>query len=169
VFAAIDCDWPPVVGDAEAEQAWDGCRRRLHTFEARLASGRTGAALRQAPSADEVAAAAAGTSGGDAHAGRVLPGALRSWSKGEHLGRMQGSGRFSWCREVAFVAEEVGDARRYVDLLRSQGDYQGLRRAGLDDADLGVERFSEVVAARLGDGPRPFWFTYRARVGVTPV
>ena len=34
VFAALDCDWPPVLGDAIVEQAWDDCRRTLRVFDA---------------------------------------------------------------------------------------------------------------------------------------
>ena len=51
-------------------------------------------------------------------------------------------------------------------LFRSQGDYQALRRHGLDDEALGIDRFAAEVAAALGDGEHPFWFTYRARIGV---
>jgi len=164
VFAAVDCDWPPVVGDAASEQAWETCRRRLRALEARAASAVDDDDLRRpltpAELADEAYSAA------DAHRDRTLPGALRSWAKSDHLRRMRASGRFRWCREVACVAEEQGDGARFLGLLRSQGDYQGLRRRGLSDADLGADAFASVVADRLGDRPRPWWFVYRARLGV---
>ena len=37
VFAAIDCDWPPSVGHARAEQAWHTARATIATHEHRLA------------------------------------------------------------------------------------------------------------------------------------
>ena len=163
VFAAIDCDWPPVVGDAPAEQAWDTCRRQIRVFETRLAEGASGEELRApiVPGDREVAA----HSGIDAHRQRTLPEGVRSWSKSEHLGRMIASGRFLWCREIAMASTDSGDAARFVGLLRSQGDYQTLRRHGLDDAVLGVDAFAERVSALLGHDRRPWSFVYRARLG----
>jgi hypothetical protein len=134
--------------------------------EARLARGEGADALAAPVAADDPDAA--GHSPDDAHARRTLPGGVRSWSKGEHLARMRASGLFTWCREVAMTAEEPGDADRFVGLLRSQGDYQTLRRHGLDDAALGVDRFAALVRERWGDAPRPWQFVYRARIGVTP-
>lgn len=78
---------------------------------------------------------------------------------------MIASGAFEWCREIALAATEDGDARRFIDLLRSQGDYQTLKRQGLDDAALGVETFAAFIESRLGDERRPWRFVYRARIG----
>lgn len=166
VFAAIDCDWPPVVGDHVAERAWETCRRRMRVFESRLAAGSTGAALR-AEVRDEDREAAA-YSGIDAHVNRQLSGEVRSWSKSGHLDRMSRSGLFGWCREVAMTSVEDGDADRFVGLLKSQGDYQTLRRHGLTDADLGVDHFAATALARLGPDPRPWHFVYRARLAFAP-
>jgi SAM-dependent methyltransferase len=166
VFAAIDCDWPPVVGDHVAEQAWDTCRRHIRVFESRLAAGLTGAALR-APVGEEDREAA-NYSGIDAHVNRRLPEGVRSWSKSGHLDRMTRSGLFAWCREIAIASVDEGDAGRFVGLLKSQGDYQALRRHRLEDADLAVDRFDAVVRARLGPEPRTWHFIYRARLAFTP-
>lgn len=163
VFAAVDCDWPPVVGDVVAEQAWDSCRRQIRVFETRLASGAEGDRLRAAVAEDD--REAANYSGIDAHRRHQLPEGVRSWSKSEHLERIAASGRFRWCREVAMASTDTGDAARFIGLLKSQGDYQTLRRHGLTDADLGVEAFTEIVEDRLGAEPRPWSFTYRARLG----
>lgn len=162
VFAAIDCDWPPIVGDAVAEQAWDACRRQIRVFETRLASGASGEQLR-APLADvdrEVA-----NSGIDMHQSRQLPEGVRRWSKVGHLQTIAASGRFRWWREIAMASVDAGNALRFVGLLKSQGDYQTLRRHGLADADLGVDRFAQLVDHRLGSEPRPWSFGYRVRVG----
>ena len=165
VFAAIDCDWPPVVGDHVAEHAWHTCRSRIRVFETRLAAGSSDELLR-APITDDDPEAAQ-NSVIDAHLNRRLAEGVRSWSKAGHLQRMTESGVFAWCREVALAADEMGDAQRFVHLLQSQGDYQTLRRRGLDDELLGVDRFAAVARRRLGVEQRPWQFVYRARLGFT--
>ena len=42
VFAAMDCDWPPSVGSARAEAAWQACRARVRAYDERLAAGARG-------------------------------------------------------------------------------------------------------------------------------
>ncbi|MCU1372982.1 MAG: methyltransferase domain containing protein [Actinomycetia bacterium] len=163
VFAAIDCDWPPTVGVAAAEQAWATCRTRIRVFETRLAHGLAGDELR-APVADDDPAKL-GYSGPDAHRDRTLVAGVRSWSKDGHLARMIESGRFAWCHELAVHGEEEGTAERFVALLRSQGDYQTLRHAGVSDEHLGVTTFEEVCRAALGAEPRRWLFTWRVRLG----
>lgn len=165
VFAAVDCDWPPTVASAPLEKAWADCRRALRVFEARLAEGRAGAELGRPVRPDDPAGRA--DSGRDAHRERILAGGVRSWSKDGHLERMHGSGHFGWCHELALHRVEEGDAARFVALFRSQGDYQALRRAGLDDEVLGVTQLAALADAAL-PGRRPWWFTYRVRIGVVP-
>jgi SAM-dependent methyltransferase len=166
VFAAIDCDWPPVVGDHIAERAWDDCRRQIRVYESRLADGLSGDALRASVSPADRDGASYSSS--DAHRNRRLPEGVRSWSKSGHLDRLNASGLFAWCREVALASTDRGDAERFVGLLKSQGDYQALRRYGLDDADLGVDCFEHLVNERLGHHLRPWRFIYRARLAFTP-
>ena len=138
VFAALDCDWPPSVGSIRAERAWDRCRATAREREAEWAREQPG---------DEVA---------------------HAWAKSEHLARMVASGRFADCRELGFHTTEDGDADRFVDLLLSQGELQTLRRHGYDDTSLGLDLFRAEVHAALGEQARPFWFTYRMRLGVAP-
>lgn len=163
VFAAIDCDWPPGVGDAEVEQEWDACRRTIRVLESRLASGEEGQLLRR-PVSDEDRASIV-YSGADAHREAHLSGALLSWSKSGHLDRMLASGLYGSCLELSVESTEAGDGSRFLGLMRSQGDYQTLRRAGLTDTELGLDRLSAVVANRLGGDPREFVFVYRIRLG----
>ena len=85
-----------------------------------------------------------------------------------HLERLQASGLFAWCREVALASTDRGNTARFVGLLKSQGDYQALRRHGLDDTDIGVDRFERLVHDRLGDDLRPWRFVYRARLAFAP-
>lgn len=165
VFAAIDCDWPPSVGSARAEQSWHAARATVAVHERQLAgwSGPTEAhAASSSPQSDELRPRAVDDPG----AAVTIAEGVRYWAKGEHLRRMVASQRFAHCVEVAAVAEETGDAERFVQLFKSQGDYQALRRNGLDDAALGVDVFADEVQAALGDTSCPFWFTYRARIGV---
>ncbi len=169
VFSAIDCDWPPSVGNAEAEQAWHAARANVAVHERRLANAATetlNEALRapsSSPQSDDLRPAESG----DPSAAAVIGDGAHYWHKGEHLGRMVASGQFQHCVEIAALSEERGDADRFVELFRSQGDYQALHRHGLADATLGVDEFARRTRAALGPSKRPFWFTYRARIGVS--
>lgn len=162
VFAALDCDWPPVVGDLVAEKAWNDCRHRSLIFERRLADGLSGESL--AAPVTKADLDRQSYSGLDPHLDRRLVDSVRSWSKSGHLERMHASGRFAWAREIALAAVEEGNAARFVGLFKSQGDYQALRRHGLSDADLGVDTFAAIADERLGDVPRPWQFVYRIRL-----
>lgn len=168
VFASIDCDWPPSVGDARAEQAWHTARATVAVHERRLAqaAGEPTTRARRAPSSSPQSDDLRPTTPGDQSAGAVIADGVRYWHKGGHLGRMVESGQFQHCAEIAALAVESGDANRFVQLFRSQGDYQALQRHGIDDQTLGVDEFSGEVHAALGPTKRPFWFTYRARIGV---
>ncbi len=165
-FAALDCDWPPSIGSATAEAAWGRCRGRVAAYEERLRSGLTGDDLRQP--LDDGAPALPEWFSRDPNKGRAsMARGVRSWSKDAHLARMRDSGAFEWCTEVAALGAEPGGGARFVDVLRSQGDLQTLLKEGVDEDLLGVPDLAAVVQAAVGDAPRPLWFTWRARVGVT--
>ena len=165
VFAALDCDWPPSVGNVRAEQAWHTTRATVATFEHKLAGWAetvpSAHVTSSSPQSDELR-----PTGSDPAAAVTIAEGVSFWHKGEHLKRMVVSQQFQHCVEVAALGEERGDAERFVQLFRSQGDYQALRRNGYDDEALGVDRFAAEVHAALGTAERAFWFTYRARVGV---
>ncbi len=165
VFAAIDCDWPPAVGSAEAEQAWSDCRATVRVLERRVAEGASPAELAR-PVRDTTEWSS--YDGVDPHRDRVLADGVRSWPKSGHLDRIAASGHFGWVRELVTHSVEEGDAHRFVGLLRSQGDYRTLRRHGLTDEQLGADELDRIARATLGSTPRPWLFSYRARSGVTP-
>lgn len=178
VFAAIDADWPPVTGVVGAEVAWAAAHGRMRVLEARLAAGFTGDDLREPIRADDPVLVDEDLR--DPHRNRTLPGGVRSWSKREHLDRMVASGLFAYTRELVFdgpVTDLVGAspaavADRVVDLMSSQGSYHGLRRAGLPDADIGIDRFEHDVrvaysALTAGAVPR-LSFSWRVRIGIVP-
>lgn len=168
VFAALDCDWPPSVGNARAERAWHAARARVAVHERRLAGAPSPAPASQpmarssSPQSDDLRPVSAG----DPTAAVTIADGVQYWHKGEHLGRMIASDRFAHCIEITALGEERGSADRFVALFKSQGDYQALRRHGLDDHTLGIDQFDSEVRAALGAGDLPFWFTYRARIGV---
>jgi SAM-dependent methyltransferase len=167
LLAIIDADWPPVSGVAGAEDAWRVLHERIRVLEARVAAGESGDGLRQ-PITDEDPALVDDDLA-DPHRNRVLPGGLRSWSKSGHLDRMKRSGHFGFTRELALSEPETGGVERFCALMYSQGSYQGLRRQGLSDDEIGAPEFEQQVrssfaAARSFSG---LSFTWRVRLGVT--
>jgi ubiquinone/menaquinone biosynthesis C-methylase UbiE len=173
VFAALDCDWPPAVGSATAEQAWHTARAIVAGFERELGASPRADTSSVRPSVREPSSSPQTDdlrpiNSQDPTSGVTIVDGVQFWHKEQHLRRMVASGHFSHCIEVAALGEEHGNADRFVQLFCSQGDYQALRRHGYDDEALGVERFSDEAKAALGDKDRPFWFTYRARIGVRP-
>ncbi len=170
VFATVDADWPPVAGVVEAEMAWATVHKRIRVFEARLAAGEEQADLRRP--IDNADPALVDEDLADPHRNRAMPGGVRSWSKSEHLGRMQQSGLFSFTRELVFDAP-LGEssAERFVALLRSQGSYQALAKAGLTDEEIGADVFERDVltgfasSVERGHTPR-MSFSWRVRLGV---
>jgi SAM-dependent methyltransferase len=168
VFAAIDCDWPPSVGNARAERAWHDARAIVASHERGIAGWAEGSAPLPRPSSSPQTDELRPVDPNDGAAAVTILDGVQFWHKNEHLARMIDSQQFYHCVEIAAVGEERGDADRFVQLFRSQGDYQALRRHGLDDATLGIDAFAADVRAVLGDAEHPFWFTYRARIGVRP-
>ncbi len=171
VFATVDADWPPVSGVVEAEAAWAVVHKRIRVFEARLAAGEEHTELRRPVDDDDPALVDEDLV--DPHRNRAMPGAMRSWSKTEHLSRMVASGHFSYTRELVFDEPLPGErsAERFVALLRSQGSYQALVKAGLSDAEIGADAYSRGVNAGFaasmaaGNAPR-ISFSWRVRLGV---
>ena len=165
VFAALDCDWPPSIGNAEAEQAWHTTRATVAIHEREIAGWAprsTSRAASSSPQTDQLRP----IDPDDAAAAVTITDGVKFWHKGEHLGRMIRSQQFVHCLEIAALGQERGNAGRFVELFKSQGDYQALRRHGFDDAALGIDRFESDVVAAVGTDEFPFWFTYRARIGV---
>ena len=152
IFAALDCDWPPSIGNRQAEAAWVSCRNSVAKFEARVHGG---------PEIDLPP-----TFYRDATNRTLAPG-VRYWSKDDHLSRIEASGRFSFSREVILHQTEPGSADRFIALLRSQGDLQTLVKKGVTEREMGVEAFAGAVRAAVGSDPITFWFTYRVRLGMT--
>jgi len=90
----------------------------------------------------------------------------RRWEKSGHLARMRESGLFRWSTELALGHVESGGADRVVALAETQGGVVALRQAGVRDDDIGLDDLRHVATAVLGTEERPWWWTYRLRVGV---
>lgn len=167
VLAAVDADWPPVAGNVRAERAWTDLDRRFRVFEERAAAGKRGEALRQPVEAGPSAPGTADADGGTRQRGDF---GQRSWDKAGHLARLAASGHFAFTREVALDEASGGAAARFVALLQSHGTYRHLRRLGLSDGDLGVDRFEREVGEAFATAAVAYdlTFTWRARLGVTP-
>jgi ubiquinone/menaquinone biosynthesis C-methylase UbiE len=88
------------------------------------------------------------------------------WAKSGHLTRMRDSGVFRWSTELALSHVESGGADRVIALAETQGGVVALRQRGVADEDIGLEDLRRVTTAVLGPEPRPWWWTYRVRVGV---
>lgn len=167
VFATVDGDWPPVCGVVAAEAAWMTIERRIRVIEARVARGDDPGAPITDGDPD-----LADHDHHDPHRNRAMPNAQRSWPKSSHLANIVGSGRFGYARELVLDApiEGSGGAERFIGLKRSQGSYQGLRRLGLTDADIGMDAFERAVHDAFASAPGSPALTcsWRVRLGVVP-
>jgi ubiquinone/menaquinone biosynthesis C-methylase UbiE len=131
VFAALDCDWPPVVG-WEAEAAYLEFSRTTHALEEQ----------------------------------RGVADTIKRWAKDKHLERIKQSGRFRYVREILVHSQEMGNAERLVGLAMSQGSVQDLLKLGLSEQEVGLAKLRENADKLLGAEPRPWYFSYRMRIGV---
>ena len=91
---------------------------------------------------------------------------LVSAEKSGHLGRMNESGRFRFTREFMLHHIDEGSASRLVGLALSQGSVQSLRKAGLSDEEIGLERLRDDLAALGSDETERWYWTSRIRVGI---
>ena len=91
---------------------------------------------------------------------------LRRWSKGEHLSRMQASGRFRYVKELWVHQAAMGNAERLIGLALSSGAVGALLRKGLSESDLGLDDLRAVAAEVLGEALKPWYFSYHVRIGI---
>lgn len=82
---------------------------------------------------------------------------LKRWDKSGHFGRMQESGCFRYVREVVVQHIDKGNSERLVGLALSQGGVQSLLKAGLSEANIGIDRLRELAETKLGPHPK-LWF-----------
>jgi SAM-dependent methyltransferase len=84
----------------------------------------------------------------------------------DHLGRLQRSGLFRHCAELAVHGRDQGGADRLVGLafsvIANAGDFLA---DGATEDELGFTALREVAARRLSE-PTIWWWTYRVRLAV---
>ncbi len=91
---------------------------------------------------------------------------VRRWLKHQHLDRMQASGRFRFTKEIVLHHIEIGNAERLVGMARSLRGLMGLLKHGLSEAAIGLDELRAVVQRTLGDELKPWYFSYRVRIGI---
>ena len=91
---------------------------------------------------------------------------VKKWPKQEHLACMKDSGLFRYLREVLVHQVESGSADRLVGLAKSQGGVESLLKHGLSEEQVGLTKLRETAARILGEEPRPWYFSYRLRIGI---
>ncbi|MGO8882710.1 MAG: class I SAM-dependent methyltransferase [Streptosporangiaceae bacterium] len=82
-----------------------------------------------------------------------------------HRETLAASGLFRHVSEGAVHGRDEGDAERVAAVALSQGGAVALLAAGLTEEEIGLTAVREIAARRL-PGPRPWWWTYRVRLGV---
>ncbi len=91
---------------------------------------------------------------------------VQRWPKHQHLDRMQASGCFRFSREVLLHHVEMGNAERLVGIACSQAGLMGLLTHGLTESEIGLDALRAVARRTLGDELKPWYFSYRVRVGI---
>jgi len=91
---------------------------------------------------------------------------IPSWSKSEHLRRMQGSNYFRFTREFYLHHMEMGNAERLVLGALSYGLVQSLLKAGVTEHELGLDTLRAEAEHILGKEPKPWYWSVQVRVGV---
>jgi hypothetical protein len=97
---------------------------------------------------------------------RNLSDGLQNWRKSEHLARMKASGHFRYTKEIVLHNQELGNADRLIGMVLSQGGVMTALKSGLTEDELGLTELRAVTKRVLGDEQRPWYFSYRLRVGV---
>jgi len=84
----------------------------------------------------------------------------------DYLGRLQRSGLFRHCAEIAVHGRDQGDADRLVRLaLSAITNAADFLADGATEDELGLTALRETATRRLGE-PLIWWWTYRVRLAV---
>ncbi len=95
-----------------------------------------------------------------------LDSSVRRWAKTGHLERIRASGLFRYVKEITLHSVEQGGAGRLVGLALSQGGIAGLLKHGVSESAIGLDTLYDVATRTIGEQPRPWYFSYRVRIGV---
>jgi len=97
---------------------------------------------------------------------RAIDRGVQSWSKDQHLVRMQDSGQFRYVKELLMHHAEEGNAQRFIGLTLSYGIARYLKHGSLTEQEVGLDHLQRVAQDFIGPEPIPWYFSYRVRIGV---
>jgi SAM-dependent methyltransferase len=92
-------------------------------------------------------------------------GARRSCRE-NHLTDMQTSGHFRFAREISVHQTDIGNTDRLIGLALCDGFVRSLLKAGIRDADIGLDAFRAEANRILGNEQRPWLWTVNLWIGV---
>ena len=96
----------------------------------------------------------------------AVPPGIREWDKAGHLGRLEASGRFRAVKELALHHTEPCPAERWVGFALTLREVTPVLELGLEEAAAALEAFRRAAEETLGGAGRPWYVSYRVRVGV---
>ena len=88
------------------------------------------------------------------------------YDKSRHLSNMEKSGHFRYCREILFANTEPCTARRFVNILLSQGSLQAILKVAPELIEDDIKRYEDTIRDLYGDTTFDIDFFYRMRIGV---
>ncbi len=91
---------------------------------------------------------------------------FKRYDKNEHLNNIIGCGFFQYAREIVFSNTERYTAKRYIDLLMSQGSVQAIMKKHPELIKNDVLYLQKMVQDIFGTKEFEIDFSYRMRVGV---
>ena len=97
---------------------------------------------------------------------RAIERGVKSWSKEQHLTRMQESGQFRYVKELVVHQIEEGNAERFIGLTLSYGIARYLKQRYLTEQEVGLDHLRRVAQDFIGPEPIPWYFSYRVRLGI---
>ncbi|MBI4675116.1 MAG: methyltransferase domain-containing protein [Chloroflexi bacterium] len=95
-----------------------------------------------------------------------LRAAVHQWRKQEHIANLRASGHFRFVREIVLHHVEPGNAERIVGIALSQGGTRTVLKHGLSEDEIGITALREICARTLGDELKPWYWSYRVRIGI---
>jgi SAM-dependent methyltransferase len=96
----------------------------------------------------------------------VVPPGIREWDKADHLGRLQASREFRYVKELLLHHTEPCTAERWVGFALTLREVAPVLELGLEEAARALEAFRRAADRTLGPAGRPWYVSYRVRMGV---
>jgi SAM-dependent methyltransferase len=94
---------------------------------------------------------------------RGLAQSVKIWPKNKSLDPLRESAHFRFTREVLLHHIKHGDAARYVKMMRSNAFSSQFQ---FTDQETGFDRLSRAALQFIGSQPKPWYFSYRIRIGI---